>query len=277
MSLPDTFFDASQRRHTIHSLSQNTITMQKKDITASIQKSIETGERTPLSHFDSRKYIQHNLMLEDGLGAIFQFMDSLPKGRTEVTVACAFEDGDYSVALAEYLLGDWGRMVGFEVHRWENGKIVEHWDNLQPLRGPNPSGRSMVDGTFFSAAARGTQDCKRLVTDFVETVLIGRDAGSASRFFDRDNLAQHAPRHGDGVDAFVQGLVSNDAATAHLTLHKVLGEGALVLAIIEGTQDGKPTSFYHLFRIERGLIAEHWEVIEPILPREQWKNSNGKF
>jgi predicted SnoaL-like aldol condensation-catalyzing enzyme len=29
--------------------------------------------------------------------------------------------------------------------------------------------------------------------------------------------------------------------------------------------------------VQNGKIAEHWDVIEPIAPKEQWKNQNGKF
>lgn len=60
-------------------------------------------------------------------------------------------------------------------------------------------------------------------------------------------------------------------------LHKVLGEGNFVLTISEGTFGGKHVSFYDLFRVENGKIAEHWDVVEPILPKEEWKNNNGKF
>jgi predicted SnoaL-like aldol condensation-catalyzing enzyme len=38
-----------------------------------------------------------------------------------------------------------------------------------------------------------------------------------------------------------------------------------------------PTGIYDLFRIEKGRLAEHWDTLEAIPPRDQWKNSNGKF
>jgi predicted SnoaL-like aldol condensation-catalyzing enzyme len=60
-------------------------------------------------------------------------------------------------------------------------------------------------------------------------------------------------------------------------IHKVLGEGNFVLVVSEGSFGGRQTSFYDLFRVEKGKIAEHWDTIETIPPREQWKNSNGKF
>ena len=59
--------------------------------------------------------------------------------------------------------------------------------------------------------------------------------------------------------------------------HLVLGEGNFVLAVSEGKFAGQHTSFYDLFRVENGKIAEHWDVIETIAPEAEHKNSNGKF
>ena len=60
-------------------------------------------------------------------------------------------------------------------------------------------------------------------------------------------------------------------------IHIVLGEGSLVLVASEGTLGDRPTSFYDLFRVENGKVAEHWDTIETIPPKQEWKNNNGKF
>jgi predicted SnoaL-like aldol condensation-catalyzing enzyme len=57
----------------------------------------------------------------------------------------------------------------------------------------------------------------------------------------------------------------------------VLGEGDFVLVASEGSYNEQPTSFYDLFRVENGKIAEHWDTIEPIPPETEWQNQNGKF
>ncbi|GJM78771.1 hypothetical protein HMSSN139_12670 [Paenibacillus sp. HMSSN-139] len=54
-------------------------------------------------------------------------------------------------------------------------------------------------------------------------------------------------------------------------LHQVIGQGDFVLTGSEGLLDGQPTAFYDLFRVENGKIAEHWDVIEAILPAEKRK------
>jgi len=57
----------------------------------------------------------------------------------------------------------------------------------------------------------------------------------------------------------------------------VLGEGNFVLVVSEGSLADNHSSFYDLFRVADGKIAEHWDTIETIPPREVWKNDNGKF
>lgn len=52
--------------------------------------------------------------------------------------------GDYVALHSEYNL--FGNKIGFDIFRFENGKIVEHWDNLQAKADKNPSGRTMIDG-----------------------------------------------------------------------------------------------------------------------------------
>ncbi len=45
----------------------------------------------------------------------------------------------------------------------------------------------------------------------------------------------------------------------------------------EGAFAGKPTSYYDLFRLADGKIAEHWDVMETIAPESEWKHRNGKY
>jgi len=250
------------------------MSMSKAERTASIQKSIETREKFPISHFDSRKYIQHNLNIPDGLGPILAFMDGLPADRTKVDVHRCFEDGDFSVAHADYVLGDWGAMVGFEVHRWQDERIVEHWDNLQPTPATaNLSGRSMTDGATAVEDAHRTTENKALVERFTAEVLVGGDMAALATFFDGDMLIQHSPACGDGVAALREQL----SALHYVRVHKVLGQGSLVLVISEGRDGDQPTSRYNLYRVAGGKIAEHWDVVEIIPPRDAWQNDNGKF
>ena len=50
-----------------------------------------------------------------------------------------------------------------------------------------------------------------------------------------------------------------------------------MLAVSEGTFGGAHTSYYDLWRVEDGKIAEHRDVMETIAEKSTWQNHNGKF
>lgn len=254
----------------------------KKDRSAAIQDSLMNGGPLyPLSFFDTRTYVQHNAQLADGIGPVFAFVDTLPRDRSSVRVCRAMEDGDYSFVHNDYRLGDLGAIAAFEVHRWEDDRIVEHWDNLQPVPdAPNPSGRTMTDGATVVADLEKTAANKVLVEQYTTLVLIGREPDALAGFFDGEALLQHSPAVGDGVAALRRSLETGGAR--YDRLHKLIGEGNFVLAMSEGrSRDGRgveqPTAFFDLYRLADGVIAEHWDVVDVIAPRDQWVNDNGKF
>ncbi len=254
----------------------------KKERSAAIQQSLMNGGSLyPLSFFDSRRYVQHNVLIPDGLGPILQFMDGLPTDQRSVRVCRAVEDGDISFVHNDYRLGDWGAMAAFDVHRWEGDRIVEHWDNLQSLPShPNASGRTMTDGATTVTDHEQTASNKSVVERFTTDVLIARDFERIHPFFDGDALLQHNPGIGDGVATLVRSL--EVSGHAYDRLHRIVGEGNFVLAISEGRAVGgadaeAPFSFYDLYRLANGRIVEHWDVVERIAPRDQWRNGNGKF
>jgi predicted SnoaL-like aldol condensation-catalyzing enzyme len=99
-------------------------------------------------------------------------------------------------------------------------------------------------------------------------------------YFDGDNYIQHNPQIGDGLSGLgkaMQYMASKGISMKIDKVHRVLGEGNFVLVVSEGTFGGVPTSYYDLFRVENGKIAEHWDVMETIAPKAEWKNANGKF
>ena len=50
-----------------------------------------------------------------------------------------------------------------------------------------------------------------------------------------------------------------------------------MLAVSEGSLGGVHSAIYDLFRIDEGRLVEHWDTVEAVPPRSDWKNGNGKF
>ena len=107
-------------------------------------KSIETGDAKPVDYINPAKYTQHNLAVGDGLAGFGAVLQALPKGSAKVNTVRVLQDGPFVVAHTDYNF--FGPKIGFDIFRFEGGKVVEHWDNLQEKAAPNPSGHTMLDG-----------------------------------------------------------------------------------------------------------------------------------
>ena len=253
--------------------------MNKKEQVVALLKSIETGDSAPVAVINPAKYIQHNLGIKDGLAGFGEALAALPAGSARVNTVRAFQDGDYVFAHTDYNF--FGPKIGFDVFRFEDGKIVEHWDNLQEKpTTPNPSGHTMIDGATELKDLDKTEANKELVAQFVSDVLMGKAPEKLTSYFDGDKYIQHNPTIADGLSglgAALEAMAKQGVAMVYSRVHKVLGEGNFVLAISEGSFAGKAVTFYDLFRVEGGKIAEHWDVVEPVLPADQHQNQNGKF
>ncbi len=253
-------------------------TLSNKQKVVSLLKSIETNDIAPVSYINKNKYIQHNLGVSDGLDGFAELLKQLPSKTAKVETIRIFQDGDFVFAHTEYNF--FGPKIGFDIFRFENGKIVEHWDNLQETQKKNPSGRTMTDGETKLKDIEKTNDNKKLVKRFVEDILVNGKMENLTGYFDGDNYIQHNPMIPDklsGLGEALKSFAKNGIIMKYDKIHRVLGEGNFVLVVSEGSLGGKHSSFYDLFRVENSKIAEHWDVIETILPKDQWKNKNGKF
>ena len=252
--------------------------MTNREKVVQLLKSIETGEAGPVAYINPNKYIQHNLAAADGLAGFGALLQQIPKGSAKVNVIRAFEDGDFVFTHTEYDF--FGPKIGFDVFRFENGLIVEHWDNLQETVAKTPSGHTMIDGPTKAEEIGKTHANKTLVQAFVTDILVNGKMEKLAGYYDGDHYIQHNPQIADkvsGLGAALQAMAKQGITMKYAKIHKVLGEGNFVLVLSEGAFAGKPTSFYDLFRVENGKIAEHWDVMESIPPKEEWKNPNGKF
>ncbi|MEP3653620.1 MAG: nuclear transport factor 2 family protein [Litorimonas sp.] len=241
--------------------------------------SFNTGDTAPIAYINPEKYVQHNLDVADGLEGFGAVMQNAPPQGFSAKVHRAFADGNYVVTHTEYDF--FGPKAGFDVFRFEEGLIVEHWDNLTEVTPPNPSGHTQFDGETKVVDLEKTEDNKALVTKFINDILLGGQMDQITSFINPEKYIQHNSAVADGLDGFGAAMAyfaENGLVMEYNKLHKVLGEGNFVLSMSEGKfGKGEHVAFYDLFRIEDGLIVEHWDVIQPIPEKANWKNQNGKF
>jgi predicted SnoaL-like aldol condensation-catalyzing enzyme len=71
-------------------------------------------------------------------------------------------------------------------------------------------------------------------------------------------------------------LAADGISMRYEQVHLVIGCGDFVAALSEMHLGDQPIAVIDLFRVADGKIVEHWDVMEDILPEDQWVNS-GKF
>lgn len=254
-----------------------------------IQKALElintfaTGDTEKAKSLLAEGYIQHNLAYGTGRDAFVGSVEYLASAPVKTTVnnIRAFEDGDKVFLQTVYNFAGAGEQVAFDIFRFdETGLIAEHWDNLATKADPNPSGRTQIDGTKELKDLNKTEGNRELVKNFLYDVMQGKRPEKTADYFDGDIYIQHNTGIADGLSglgAALSALAEQGVQMIYTTTHQVLAQGNYVLAVSDGTYGGAPTSYYDLWRVENGKIAEHWDVMETIADESTWQNQNGKF
>ena len=167
------------------------MTTERKDQIRTLLKGIETGDPAAVAVVNEAKYIQHNPQTHEGSEGLATLFKRLSKTSPRVNLVRVFADGDHVFAHTEYDFAT--RRIGFEVFRFEEDQAVEHWDNIQPRQGPNPSGHSMVDGPTEPVDLDRTEENRRLVRAFIEDVWIERRVDRLAQYVDGAQFTQHDP------------------------------------------------------------------------------------
>ena len=242
-----------------------------------------TGDTEKAKELLAPGYIQHNLAYGTGADAFVgsvAYLGSAPV-KTTVNNIRAFEDGDKVFLQTVYNFAGMGEQVAFDIFRFDaDGKIAEHWDNLATKAEPNPSGHTQIDNVAAVKDLDKTEANRELVRSFLYDVMQGNNPQKTPDYFDSDTYIQHNTGIADGLSglgAALAALAEAGIQMIYTTVHEVLAQGDYVLAVSEGTFGGAPTSYYDLWRVADGKIAEHWDVMETIAARNTWQNQNGKF
>ena len=90
------------------------------------------------------RYKQHNPLVKDGPEGLKEFVgflrDNFPEARSEIKAV--FADGDYVIMHVLSYRSPTVKRAIIEILRFDNGKIDEHWDVIQPIpeTSANPNG-----------------------------------------------------------------------------------------------------------------------------------------
>jgi predicted SnoaL-like aldol condensation-catalyzing enzyme len=108
----------------------------KQTVLAFYEAAINRTDFEAASKFLGGRYVQHNPLIADGIEGFKDFLrllrEKFPGLRAEVKRV--FADGDFVVAHTHGVRvpGERGSAI-VDIFRLDDGKIVEHWDVIQPI------------------------------------------------------------------------------------------------------------------------------------------------
>lgn len=115
---------------------------------------------------------------------------------------------------------------------------------------------------------------KEVVTAFAELAFVqGHAVEAARRYLSPDKYVQHNPEAADGREAFIHGFAAFVEKTGYrCEIRRVIGEGDLV--VVHSHCKSHPASakdrgeaVVDIFRVDGGLIVEHWDVSQSVPAR----------
>jgi len=224
-------------------------------------------------HIDPKRFLQHNPYATEGVEGLTQFINQSPRDQLQLNMIRAFQDGPYVVTHAKGQRS--GRNVFFDIFRFEDGLVVEHWAFSTMDAPPNQSGHTQTDGPSEARLSEDTDKNKSIVREYYETIHVSGDHSKIPQYFSGDHCIRHEPGVRDGVAAFTRDLTELVKQRSIDEIKFVLGQGDFVFIAAKGSHRSAPCVYIDLYRVEDEKIAERWGFPEQTPPQEEWKNNNG--
>ncbi len=236
-----------------------------------------------LDKYTGARYTQHSTGVGDGKEGFLEFFEPFLERNPvrDIRVVRAIEDGPYVFLHVYQSLNDgeaeWVTADLFDTD--DNDRMIEHWDVIAQFVGKNPAGRTMVDGPVEIEDLDRTEENKDVVRRFYEDILLNSRFEKITDYISSEQYDQHASLANDGIEGLhehVQRLQATYGAARYHKLHKLIGQGNFVVTYGHLQRGDGHFAAFDIFRLKDKKLVEHWDVLEKILPPEQWNNS-GKF
>lgn len=224
------------------------------------------------------RYTQHSTGVKDGKAGFIEFFEPFIERNPvrDIQIVRGWEDGQYVFLQAYQNINNgearWVTTDFFDTD--EDGKIIEHWDVIAAFTGPNPSGRTQVDGATEISDLDLTEHNKAIVRTMLESCLFtGARADRIDEFIAEEYL-QHNPDVGDGLDHFKTLAQAENRPLNYDEIVLCVGQGNFVATLCKANWDGAPLAQVDIFRLDEGKIVEHWDNSEPVPENDV---NSGKF
>lgn len=239
--------------------------------------------RRAVEAFTGDRYTQHSTGVRDGVEGFVEFFEPFIERNPDrqIEIVRSFVDGRFVfIQAAQELNGGEARWVTTDLFDTDgNDKIIEHWDVIAALGGTNPSGHTQIDGATEITDLDKTEANKAHVRRFMEEAFCEEPTASFGDFISAETYINHNPDAPDGLESLVEmDRQSRETGQTlfYKTVHQVIGQGNFVVTLAHQVWNSIDYCAFDIFRLEDGMIVEHWDNVE-VLPDPADLANSGKF
>ncbi len=111
-----------------------------------------------------------------------------------------------------------------------------------------------------------TEQNKQIVISYTTEVLGNKNLSVIDQFI-ADNYVQHDPFVGDGKQALKEMLSATMTGLpkSKFEYARIAADGDFVFLHFKVPFNGKQVAWVDIFRLENGMIVEHWDVMQEII------------
>ena len=139
---------------------------------------------------------------------------------------------------------------------------------------------SLCIQAFASELKSDASNAEKMVVDFYQQVFVNRaDVKEIAEKYVHPDYIQHNPYVATGREAFIKavgGWMANAPETARWEIKRVIADGDYIVLHVHSFDTSKKSpgrAGVDIFRVENGLIMEHWDVWQDI--PENMPHDNG--
>jgi len=248
-----------------------TTTLNKAIVLDFWKRAIGQRDLSVAQNLVSENYIQHSAAGKPGKAGLMEALALLkqmpkPENQSKPTMQ-VIADGDYVVVhmLIEF---NGQHMIVVDLVRLEQGLLMEHWDAVEPVFFQNNCDEEYIaDAATQISDEHLTEVNKNTIADFHATLSATKDPDKVHEFV-VDNILLHPPAFKNGIDGMKDRLRSYKRDK----LHRIIGEGNLVVTQTTGSITHLPSVIYDIYKLRNGKIVECWGAKQTIPKRMEHSN-----
>ncbi len=239
--------------------------------------------RAAVEAYTGDRYTQHSTGVRDGVEGFVEFFEPFIERnpKRDIDIVRSIVDGRFVFLMAAQSLNDGeSRWVTTDLFDTDgNDKIIEHWDVIHEWGGENPGGHTQVDGATEITDLDKTEENKVVVRRLLEEAFILEPTASFDEFISSETYINHNPDAPDGIEALkeMDRMAREKGETLYYKkVHRIVGQGNFVVSFAHQVWNDIDYAAFDIFRLEDGMIVEHWDNVE-VLPDPADLVNSGKF